>query len=99
MKRKVYQGRVHHEILDIVRTLKSSTKNADLIHFTSLEKFVHEAKGTDLLELLSYFPLNSGGLSPLASGLFHPKWEIRRSVTFTLRQLSWNPVFIFKMLI
>ncbi|KAJ3143847.1 hypothetical protein HK101_003012 [Irineochytrium annulatum] len=50
--------------------------------------------GTDaaLVELLSYMPQNLGGLMPIAIGLFHARWEVRRASTRILWRLDWHRV-------
>ncbi|KAJ3123034.1 hypothetical protein HK098_002254 [Nowakowskiella sp. JEL0407] len=50
--------------------------------------------GTDdqITEFLSYLPQSSGGLLHFASGLFHPRWEVRRATTKVIARIEWHKI-------
>ncbi|KAI8809795.1 docking domain of Afi1 for Arf3 in vesicle trafficking-domain-containing protein [Cladochytrium replicatum] len=52
------------------------------------------AAGSDLQisEFLTYVPQASGGLFPIAMGLLHPRWEVRRAACRIMARLDWHKV-------
>ncbi|KAI9103121.1 hypothetical protein DFS34DRAFT_353267 [Phlyctochytrium arcticum] len=50
-----------------------------------------------ILELLSLLPQSQGGLFPIAAGLYHARWEVRRAVVRLLRRIGWHEVRLVRL--
>jgi hypothetical protein len=60
--------------------------------FLTLQDHLMHASDNALIELLSLLPQSLGGLFPLATGMFHSRWEVRRASTRLLWRLDWHKV-------
>ncbi|KAJ3203247.1 hypothetical protein HDU67_010290, partial [Dinochytrium kinnereticum] len=60
--------------------------------FMTLQDNLVKQSDAGLIELLSLLPQNMGGLMPLATGMFHSRWEVRRASTRILWRLDWHKV-------
>ncbi|KAI8851201.1 docking domain of Afi1 for Arf3 in vesicle trafficking-domain-containing protein [Chytridium lagenaria] len=62
--------------------------------FMTLQDNLVKQSDAGLIELLSLLPQNMGGLMPVATGMFHARWEVRRASTRILWRLDWHKVRI-----
>ncbi|KAJ3170362.1 hypothetical protein HDU88_008990 [Geranomyces variabilis] len=60
--------------------------------FQSLQSTYGVADANIVEELLSLLPQSQGGLYPLATGLFHGRWETRRATVRMLRIIAWDRI-------
>jgi hypothetical protein len=60
--------------------------------FLALQDSLIKSSDAALTEFLSLMPQCFGGIMPIASGMFHPRWEVRRASTRILWRLDWHKV-------
>ncbi|KAJ3146864.1 hypothetical protein HDU86_008360 [Geranomyces michiganensis] len=60
--------------------------------FQSLQSTYGVADANMVEELLSLLPQSQAGLYPLATGLFHGRWETRRATVRILRIIAWDRI-------
>ena len=93
-RRAIKQLDVRH----ILASLKVSTEldESTVVRiYLTLQDVLMGISDEGLVEFLSLFPQSSGGVIPIATGLFHPRWEVRRASTRLLWRLDWHKVLFY----
>ncbi|KNC97600.1 uncharacterized protein SPPG_07069 [Spizellomyces punctatus DAOM BR117] len=79
-------------LLSALRSPQTMMEPIAIRTFLGLQDALAGGDDDMVIELLSLLPQSQGGVFPIAVGLFHARWELRRACVRLLRRIGWHKV-------